>query len=116
MGWEGPLLTDSGGYQAFSLEGLRRVDDAGVVFLESAGSGFPQIFERKTFVLTGTLPTLSREEARRMIKDRGGDVSNAVSKKTAYVLAGESPGAKLEDAKTLGVTIIGETEFKNMMM
>lgn len=94
---------------------LRKLDDAGVVCLESSDAGLRQAFEGKTFVLTGALPTLSREEARRMIKDRGGNVSNSVSRKTAYVLAGESPGSKLEDAKKLGLTIIGEEEFREMI-
>lgn len=94
---------------------LRKLDDAGVACVNGAASGLTQIFEGKTFVLTGTLPTLSREEARRMIKDRGGDVSNSVSKKTSYVLAGESPGSKLEDAKKLGLTIIGEEAFREII-
>jgi DNA ligase (NAD+) len=68
-----------------------------------------------TFVLTGTLPSLSREEAKSMIKDRGGSVSSSVSKKTNYVLAGEDPGSKLTDAEKLGVTIIDEKGFQKML-
>lgn len=94
---------------------LRKLDDAGVACVNGVASGLTQIFGGKTFVLTGTLPALSREEARCMIKDRGGDVSNSVSRKTSYVLAGESPGSKLEDAKNLGLTIIGEEEFREMI-
>ncbi|TSD00328.1 MAG: NAD-dependent DNA ligase [Candidatus Peregrinibacteria bacterium Greene1014_49] len=93
---------------------MQKMDDVGIVCIQSEGSGLPQIFEGKTFVLTGTLPTLSREQARQMIKDRGGNVSGAVSKKTDYVLAGDDPGSKLEDSKKLGVKIIDESEFKKM--
>jgi DNA ligase (NAD+) len=67
--------------------------------------------EGKTFVLTGTLPTLSREEASEMIRAEGGDVSSSVSKNTDYVLAGESAGEKLQKADGLGVEIISEEEF-----
>ncbi len=99
-----------------TAELMKKFDDAGVVCTQSGGSGLPQIFEGKTFVLTGTLPTLSREQARQMIKERGGNVSSAVSKKTDYVLAGEEAGSKLEDAKKLHVKIITEEEFKKMLM
>lgn len=94
---------------------LKKLDDAGVVCLQTSGSAAPQIFAGKTFVLTGTLPTLSREDARKMIKDRGGNVSSAVSKKTDYVLAGDEAGSKLDNAKTLGVTIIDEAAFRKML-
>jgi DNA ligase (NAD+) len=69
------------------------------------------IFAGKTFVLTGTLPTMSREQAAEKIEAAGGKVSGSVSKKTSYVLAGEEAGSKLEKAKTLGVTVIDEAEF-----
>jgi DNA ligase (NAD+) len=69
----------------------------------------------KTFVLTGTLPLLSRDEAKAMIKDRGGKVSSSVSKKTDYVLAGEEAGSKLEEAKKLNRPIIDEKEFRRMI-
>lgn len=71
-------------------------------------------FEGLTFVLTGTLPTMSRDIASGMIKDRGGKVSGSVSGKTSYVLAGEDAGSKLVKAKSLGVTIIDEEEFLKM--
>lgn len=69
----------------------------------------------KTFVLTGTLPTLSRDEAGDLIRANGGRVSSSVSKGTTYVLAGESAGEKLKKAKELGVKIINETEFKKLL-
>jgi len=64
-----------------------------------------------TFVLTGTLSSMSRDEAKANIKSRGGDVSESVSKKTSYVVAGESAGSKLDKAQKLGVTILNEKEF-----
>ena len=71
-------------------------------------------FEGMTFVLTGTLPSMSRDVASTMIKDRGGKVSGSVSSKTTYVLAGEDAGSKLTKAKNLGVNIIDEEEFLKM--
>ena len=74
-----------------------------------------QIFEGKIFVLTGTMPTLARDEAKNMIIDRGGKVSGSVSKNTDYVVAGESAGSKYDDAKKLGITIIDEAEFLKLI-
>lgn len=71
-------------------------------------------FEGLTFVLTGTLPTMSRDAASKMIKDRGGKTAGSVSGKTSYVLAGEDAGSKLVKAKNLGITIIDEEEFLKM--
>ena len=72
-------------------------------------------FEGKTFVLTGTLPSLTRSAASEIITSYGGKVSSSVSKKTDYVLAGEEAGSKLEKAQKLGVKIIDEEEFKNLI-
>ena len=71
-------------------------------------------FSGKTFVLTGTLPTLKRNEAKEIIEKFGGKASGSVSKKTDYVLAGEAAGSKLEKARQLGVKIISEEEFIQM--
>jgi len=71
-------------------------------------------FEGKTFVLTGKLPTMTREEASEIILSFGGKVSSSVSKKTDFVLAGEDAGSKLQKAETLGVKIISEEEFLEM--
>jgi DNA ligase (NAD+) len=65
-------------------------------------------FAGKTFVLTGTLPTLTREQASALIKSHGGKVTDSVSKKTSYVVVGDSPGSKAEKAVQLGVTILDE--------
>lgn len=72
-------------------------------------------FEGLTFVLTGTLPTLKREQAKEMIEKRGGKCSGSVSKKTSYVLAGEEAGSKLTKANELGITIISEEQFLQMI-
>ena len=69
----------------------------------------------KTFVVTGTLPGLSRDEAEKLIADNGGKAASSVSKKTSYVLAGEKAGSKLEKAKTLGIPVITEQEFLDMI-
>lgn len=73
------------------------------------------IFEGLTFVLTGTLPTMTRNEASDIIIANGGKVSSSVSKKTSYVLAGEEAGSKLTKAQSLGINIINETEFLEMV-
>ena len=69
----------------------------------------------KTFVLTGALPSMTREEATEKIEALGGHVTGSVSKKTDYVLAGADPGSKFDKAKELGVRIIGEPEFRKML-
>lgn len=68
-----------------------------------------------TFVLTGTLPTMSRKEASQLIESHGGKVTSSVSKKTSYVLAGEEAGSKLEKAQQLGIPILTEEEFLQMI-
>lgn len=73
------------------------------------------IFSGLTFVLTGTLPTMTRNEASDIIKANGGKVSSSVSKKTSFVLAGEEAGSKLTKAQSLGIRIINENEFLEML-
>lgn len=94
---------------------LHKMENGGLMLMAPETSAAKQIFSGMTFVLTGTLPTMGREDAKEMIKARGGKVSSSVSKKTSYVLAGADPGSKLDDASTLGVTIIDEKEFRKMM-
>ena len=79
---------------------------------KKAGGG---IFAGKTFVLTGTLPGMTREEATEKIESQGGHVTGSVSRKTDYVLAGESAGSKLDKARELGVKIIDEAAFRKII-
>jgi DNA ligase (NAD+) len=72
--------------------------------------------EGLTFVLTGTLPTLTREAAKEMIESAGGRVSGSVSKKTSYVVAGEEAGSKLDKAQSLGVAILGEDGLRALLV
>lgn len=78
-------------------------------------TGGSTVFAGKTFVLTGTLPTMTREEAAEKIEAAGGKVSGSVSKKTSFVLAGAEAGSKLEKARELGVPVIDEAEFGRML-
>jgi DNA ligase (NAD+) len=68
-----------------------------------------------TFVITGTLPNLKRDEAAQMIEAAGGKVAGSVSKKTSYVVAGEEAGSKLEKAQELGVTILDEAGLLTLL-
>ena len=75
----------------------------------------PQVLAGKTFVITGTLEGLTREEATELIEQRGGRVSSSVSKKTSFVLAGADPGSKLEKARALEVPVIDEESLRRML-
>ncbi|KKU14388.1 hypothetical protein A3I34_02345 [Candidatus Jorgensenbacteria bacterium RIFCSPLOWO2_02_FULL_45_12] len=92
---------------------LSRFDKAGVEFEAPKQTG--KKLEGKTFVLTGVLKTLDREEAKEKIRTLGGDTSETVSKKTSFVVAGESPGSKKAKAERLGVKTINESEFLRML-
>ena len=91
-----------------------RLSDAGVL-TETTAVQINDKFAGLTFVLTGTLPTMTRDQASALITERAGKVSSSVSKKTSYVLAGEEAGSKLTKAKDLGVRIIDENEFLSML-
>ncbi|HYW69773.1 MAG TPA: NAD-dependent DNA ligase LigA [Pyrinomonadaceae bacterium] len=82
---------------------------------EAAAPKTDRRFAGKVFVLTGTLPGLTRDEARELIESSGGRVTGSVSKKTDYVLAGADPGSKLDKANQLAVAVIDEAEFKRML-
>jgi DNA ligase (NAD+) len=81
----------------------------------TARAAIEKTFAGKVFVLTGTLETLERAQAEKMIKDRGGKASSSVSKKTDFVVAGTSAGSKLAKAQELGITVLDEAQFKEMM-
>jgi len=85
-----------------------RLRKAGVVTTAPEAPAAPQVLAGRTLVLTGTLPTLSREAARELIERHGGRVASTVSRKTDYVVVGEAPGSKAEDARRLGVTMLDE--------
>lgn len=93
-----------------------RLDTLGVNIKGIPKKAAGGILEGKTFVLTGTLNNFTREKASEEIEARGGKVVNSVSKKTDFVLAGADPGSKLEKAQDLGVRVIGEEEFKGMLV
>lgn len=76
-----------------------------------AAAGEGSFFQGKTFVLTGTLDSMNREEAAALIETAGGKVAASVSKKTSYILAGQDPGSKLDKARALGIPILSEDEF-----
>lgn len=97
-----------------NIELCRRFTESGLV-TEAVSKPAGDKFAGLTFVLTGTLPTMSRDEASAMIKSLGGKVSGSVSSKTSYVVAGEAAGSKLTKAQSLGVKIISEEELINMM-
>jgi len=94
-----------------------RLQQAGVQteVAKAAASSEPQTFGGKVFVLTGTLPGMTRDEASALIAARGGRVTSSVSKKTDFVLAGAEPGSKLDKANQLGVTVIDEAAFRKML-
>jgi len=90
---------------------VRALLDAGVAPQMHKEEAAGDLFAGMTFVLTGTLPTLTRAQAEELIRANGGKAASSVSKKTSVVLAGESAGSKLEKAKTLGVRIMDANEF-----
>jgi DNA ligase (NAD+) len=95
---------------------IERLRTAGVNFeAPRTASTAGEIFAGKTFVLTGALPFLSREQATELIEKAGGKVSGSVSKKTSYLLAGEDAGSKLEKARSLNIPILSEADFHKML-
>lgn len=106
-------------YDYFSLEQTRvlidRLKESGVKMTPLEKKSSEGIFLGKTFVLTGTLPTMTRSQASKLIEANGGKTSSSVSKKTDFVLAGEDAGSKLTKANALGVTVISEEELLSMI-
>jgi DNA ligase (NAD+) len=113
----GPRITESIIHffgERHNREIIRRLKEAGVTMSATARRAGGKL-RGKTFVLTGTLPSLPREEAKRIIEQNGGRVASGVSKNVDVVLAGEDAGAKLEKAKKLGLRIVSEEEFLRMV-
>ncbi|MCE4555898.1 NAD-dependent DNA ligase LigA [Pelomonas cellulosilytica] len=104
--------------QQHNVEVIEQLLAAGVAPRESEGEGDdrPRRLLGKTLVLTGTLPTLTRDEAQALIEAAGGKVSGSVSKKTSYVIAGEEAGSKLEKARTLGVPVLDEAGLQALLL
>lgn len=96
------------------LELIARLRDVGVNMTYTKKSTGDNRFAGTTFVLTGTLPTMKRDDAKKLIESFGGKVSASVSKKTGYVVAGDEAGSKLTKAQELGIKIIGEAELLEM--
>ncbi|MEG0771541.1 MAG: NAD-dependent DNA ligase LigA [Clostridia bacterium] len=93
---------------------LNSLKDAGVNFSDDTKEVSDKLAD-KTFVITGTLPTLKREQAKAIIEENGGNVSSSVSKSTDYLLAGEKAGSKLSKAESLGVTVITEQQLMELI-
>lgn len=95
------------------IEKLRRAG-VNLAAARPPGQAKPQSLAGLTFVITGTLPTWTREEAKAFIEQHGGKVSSSVSKKTSYLVVGEQPGSKLSKAQALGIPALGEEELKRL--
>lgn len=96
---------------------IEKLKEAGVntKLIESDDEDIPKIFEKMKIVLTGTLPTLKRNDAKEMIEKRGGKSTSSVSKSTSFVLAGEEAGSKLTKANDLGIKVIDEEKFLQLI-
>ena len=90
---------------------VKKLEGRGLMMTEPRAEIAGSAFKGKTVVITGTLPTKSRDEAKRLVEANGGKVSDSVSKKTSFVVVGEDAGSKFEKARTLGVETIDEAEF-----
>ena len=97
-----------------NLKIVKGLKEVGVQMTETQSETTSEL-EGKIFVLTGTLPTMGRREAKEILESHGAKVTGSVSKKTDYVLAGENPGSKAEKAQALGIEIIDEARFKAMI-
>lgn len=93
---------------------LAKLRSAGLTFEAQRDDRGPRPFEGLTFVVTGTLPSFTRDEVKAFIEDRGGRATGSVSSKTDYLVAGESAGSKLQKARELGVPVIDETQLRDM--
>jgi DNA ligase (NAD+) len=98
-----------------SIQFLEKLGRVGIKLTAVSKVGRTDKLKGQTFVITGTLPTMSRDKAKDMIKNNGGKASSAVSKQTDFLLAGSEAGSKLEKASTLGVKVISEEELVRMV-
>ena len=98
-----------------TIDLINKLKEYGVNMVAEQEEGSDNRFEGQTFVLTGTLEKYSRDEASEIIEKLGGKTSGTVSKKTTYVLAGEAAGSKLTKAQELGIRVITEQEFEEMI-
>ena len=110
---QGELTKEFGCSEEKTVHILKRLKEYGVN-TEYVSEKQSDMLAGLTFVITGTLPSMTRDEAKKLIEDNGGKCSGSVSKKTSYVLAGEDAGSKLTKAQSLGVTVITEAEFEEM--
>ena len=94
---------------------INRLKAAGLNFIEEQKKGSSNIFAGKTFVLTGELENMTREEAKEIIENHGGKVTTSISKKTSFVLLGQNPGSKYDKALKLNITILNKDEFLNRL-
>jgi DNA ligase (NAD+) len=102
-------------HESHNQDFIKKLTADGVICLKPETSHVAPIFEGMTFVLTGTLPHLGREEAKTLIKERGGSVSGSVSKKTTYLLLGADAGSKEDDARALGIPMLDEDAFRELL-
>jgi len=98
-----------------NLEIIDSLKNAGLQFEAEEDEQTSSILEGKTFVLTGSLPSLTRKEATEIIESHGGKTTSSVSSNTDYLLAGESAGSKLTKANEIGVPVLDESEFNEMI-
>lgn len=97
-----------------NMELITQLQNVGIHWDEVINAQQPKTLQGQTFVLTGTLPTLSRDEARQLIESLGGKVTGSVSKKTTYVVVGAEAGSKLEKANELGIPLLDEDALKQL--
>ena len=102
-------------YMRSNIDLINELISLGINPIEEKVDTASSIFSGKTIVLTGKLETLTREEATKIIEDNGGNVSSSVSKKTSFVLLGSDPGSKYDKAVSLGIKIISESEFLELV-
>ena len=98
-----------------NLELIAKLKEAGLSMEQEQTELLSKKLDGKKIVLTGSLPTFTRKEAKELIEKHGGSTTSSVSKNTDYVLAGESPGSKLNKAQELGIEILNEDEFKKLV-